>query len=289
MPQHLGQRTGRTRPRQGAAGIVSAVTFVRQERVEPAKRRGLARDGGARQCAPILAQRGERGCVRLREAPTQCGGRQHQVAPIRRYRVGRRTGFRGQHLEEQLDELRVATTGHRLTAHSRAIASAAIIRASPSSPTDRSAPTIRYSASGGMPRQDGVCMPTAASSTTVPGWPFPRRAGAGGHAGQHGVEPFTAKPVAGDGCGIAHVDDARGGAADGRRRVGAGTDEAHHVMTTPQQRVQCCATDGAGRPEEADAHRRGLWSRDGHVRLDAIAARAAVTDAATVAQSPGVA
>ncbi len=53
--------------------------------------------------------------------------------------------------------------------HALAIASAAIIRASPSSPTARSAPTIRYSASGGISFQPDACMPIAASTTTVPG------------------------------------------------------------------------------------------------------------------------
>jgi hypothetical protein len=80
----------------------------------------------------------------------------------------------------------------------------------------------------------------------VDGPGVPGGAGARGHAGHDGVERFAAEPVAGDGGGIAHLDDADPGALQGPRAGRPGADEAHHVMPAPHQRAQRRATDGAG-------------------------------------------
>jgi hypothetical protein len=100
----------------------------------------------------------------------------------------------------------------------------------------------------------------------VDGPGVPGRAGARGHAGHDGVERFAAEPVAGDGGGIAHLDDADLGALDGPRAGRTGADEAHHVMPAPRQRAQRRATGGAGGAKETDADRPGGvgWIVSGH-------------------------
>jgi hypothetical protein len=62
-----------------------------------------------------------------------------QIAAIRRERIGRGARLGGHHLEEAFDQSGV---GHRFPAHSRAMASAAIMRASPVMPTPLSAAII---------------------------------------------------------------------------------------------------------------------------------------------------
>ena len=94
----------------------------------------------------------------------------------------------------------------------------------------------------------------------------PGRAGARGHAGHHGVEPFAAKPVACDADRIAHIDKTGLEAIDGQRTAQAGANKAYDIMPAPHQRSQRRATDGACGTKETHSDRRARASGD-HVVL----------------------
>ncbi len=126
MIEYPGQRPLAGGTRQRGRRIVGTHALVLEEGVETAQRGRLARDRGALQRHPglgelpqLLRRRiGEPAAEQLRGAP--------QIALVGEQGVARRAGFGGHHLEEGRDSLPILARG----VHSRATASAAIIRAS---------------------------------------------------------------------------------------------------------------------------------------------------------------
>ena len=161
MAEYLGQRPPLARTGQHRRGIIGAQPLLMQKGIETPQRRRLARHGGIGQRRPAIGQPLERALIGLAQSVHRLGGKA-QVGAIGRQRIARRASLRRHHLQKAVDQRGVVHL------HVRAIASAAIIRASLSNPTARNASTIRYSAWGGTPRQSLVCIPTAHSRTTMP-------------------------------------------------------------------------------------------------------------------------
>jgi hypothetical protein len=136
--QYLGQRPPRHRPGQRGGGIVGAQPLLLQKAVKGPQRRRLARDGGRRQFRPLRRQPAQRFLVRACKACGQQRRRAGQIGAIGEQRVARHAALRRHHFEETVDQGGVVLP-HR---QARLIASAAIIRASGSSPTRWSAATI---------------------------------------------------------------------------------------------------------------------------------------------------
>ena len=132
MIEQARQRTPRARTGQGGRRIVCAQAFVDQKSVKLAQRRTLARQRRRGEIAPRRAQ----SCQIVTAGGCQIAdmfARAFEIAAIGGQRVCRRTAFGGEHREEGFDRYRD---------YARATASAAIIRASGSSPTRRSAETM---------------------------------------------------------------------------------------------------------------------------------------------------
>src|SRR5688572_13929606 len=95
---------------------------------------------------------------RSRRQPTaELLGSAGQVALIGEQGVAGGAGFGRHHFQKGRDQSAIVRRAHK-----RAIASAAIILASNSSPTARNALRIRNRCAGGTPYQSSVCMPDAA-------------------------------------------------------------------------------------------------------------------------------
>jgi hypothetical protein len=134
MTEQARQRPAAARARQGGRGIVPPQAFIQQEAVELAQRRTLAGKAGRRKIGPGMAQPGNGGAV-CHDQIADVAFRPFQVAAIGGQRVQRRAAFGGEHGEELV-------YGRRNALQPRATASAAIIRASASSPTCRRAETM---------------------------------------------------------------------------------------------------------------------------------------------------
>ena len=89
------------------------------------------------------------------------------------------------------------------------------------------------------------------------------RPGTGGETGDERIEPFPTKPVLSDRGGIGHIAKPDRGACelwgDIVKRRGGGTraDEAHHVVTCPDEGPDAGAPDGPGRADDEDAPGHG--------------------------------
>jgi hypothetical protein len=124
--EHPGQRPGAGGSGQSGGGVVGAQALVLEEGVEAAQRGRLAGDGGAlerqpggrQRLQPVRRSGGETAAEQLRRAA--------QVPAVGEQGVGGGARLRRHHLEEGADQPPVLARG----AHSRVIASAAIIRAS---------------------------------------------------------------------------------------------------------------------------------------------------------------
>ena len=125
MVEDLGQRPLARRARQRGRRVVAAHALVVQKAVEAAQRGGLAGDGGALQGHPRLGQAlellgrggGEAALEQVRGAV--------EVALVGEQGIARRARLGGHHFEEGGDRPAILAG-----VHSRASASAAIIRAS---------------------------------------------------------------------------------------------------------------------------------------------------------------
>ena len=138
VAEYLGKRPDGRRARKSGGRIVAAKALVVEEAVESAKRGRLARHGRRLELDPGAGEPLESGRRGAGESSAEQLGRAAKIALVGEAGVERRARFRRQHLEEGGDQLPVLAD----PGHSRVIASAAIIRASYSSPTSFSAFTI---------------------------------------------------------------------------------------------------------------------------------------------------
>ena len=145
--QRPGERTAGAPARQRGGRIVAAQAFLAEKGEETAQRGGLARDRAAREPGPPVGEPAERLAVGPGEPAAERDGGGAQIGRIGHQRVARGARLGGEHLEEALDQQRVLAAGQRRAgprhqAASRCTASTAIMRASGSWPTARSAATI---------------------------------------------------------------------------------------------------------------------------------------------------
>ena len=139
MAEDFGQRPARHWPRQGRAGIIGTQPLVRQKREETPKRGRFTRNGRRCERHPMFGQLRDLSLPHLGETAIEMLGSATQIGCVGDQRVLGRPRFRRQHFEEAIDQPRIVSLACH---HVRISASAAIIRASGSRPTRRSAVTI---------------------------------------------------------------------------------------------------------------------------------------------------
>jgi hypothetical protein len=105
--EDLGERTLAGRAGQRGGRVVLAQTLVGEKSEEAPKRGGLARDAGALQVAPRLAERAEPILGRNHQRSAEQLGRAAQIPLISEQGVARGSRLRRHHFKEGGDELAV--------------------------------------------------------------------------------------------------------------------------------------------------------------------------------------
>ncbi len=123
MAQYLGQSPLRTGAGQDRRRIVGPQPFFMQKGIKAPERRRLARNGGVGQLRPAIGQPAQRIGIGIGQ-PAHRVPRQPQVGAIGGQRIARRARLGRHHLQKAIEQRAVANR------HARAMASAAIIRAS---------------------------------------------------------------------------------------------------------------------------------------------------------------